>query len=93
MLLVETVIHGDRVWVWWMRVEGLTLKVVVLPFLVIVFQWNCPGRADNVLILCLEFLNSFKVFGLVQSNVIHVGQEARVFFKALVPPNEWIIVV
>lgn len=93
MLLVKTVIHSDRVWVWRMRVEGLTLKVVVLPFLVIVLEWNGSSRADNILLLCLEFLDSLKVLRLVQWNIIHVGQEAWIFFIALMPPNEWIFVV
>lgn len=93
VLLVETVIDGDRVWVWRMRVEGLTLKVIVLPFLVIVLQWNSSSRADNILILCLEFLNSFKVLRLVQCNVVHVAQEAWIFLITLMPSNEWIIVV
>lgn len=93
MLLVEAVIHGDSVGVRWMRVQRLTLKVIVLPFLIIVFEWNSARRADNILILSLEFLNSFKVLGLVQGNVVDVCQEAWVFLIALMPPNEWIVVV
>lgn len=91
MLLVHAVINDGDVLIRRVRVEGLTLQVVVVRCLVVILSRNERCHADVVLLVGLELLQALKLVRDGRGVVIDVRQVRRVVADTLVLPHEGVL--
>ena len=90
-VLIQSVVNENRIWVWWARHRRLTLNIAPLEILVTILSRDRWTTTNNMLVECLEFLESLKFISLIHGDVIFVVQMARIFLETLMPSDPWVI--
>jgi hypothetical protein len=91
VILIETVIDGDMVWIWRVSIHGFTLNIIVLELFIVIFSWNNSCSTNDLLVVWGELLQSLEGISLLHGVIVDITQEAWIVNETLMPSQEWVI--
>ena len=85
MVLVQSMVNSDGLWIGWVRIDGFSLDVKPFKFLIIFLPWDHWSRAHNMLFEGLMLFVPLKLIVQVKGVVVNICQVGTVVLEGLMP--------